>query len=302
MNGLIIFGILVLIVLAIFAKALKVVREYQRIVLFRLGRAIGLRGPGLVFIFPVIDRPVGVDLREQYLEIPKQTAITKDNAAINIDFIIFYKVIDATMSVLQVQNFAGAAQNIAATTLRSVVGDMSLDEVLSKRDQMNQVLQVKLDEVTERWGVKVGNVEVREIVPPPPVLDAMTRQMSAERTRRAVVTEAEGSKQSAITVAEGQKQAAILSAEGDRQAAILRAEGFSLALDRIFQVARTLDANTMSLQYLDALKQIGASPSTKFVVPMELAGLLSSVTGLTGKAFSGNGVEPGAREPKPQDA
>ncbi len=302
MNGLIIFAILVLIVLAIFAKALKVVREYQRIVLFRLGRAIGLRGPGLVFIFPIIDRPVGVDLREQYLEIPKQTAITKDNAAINIDFIIFYKVIDATMSVLQVQNFAGAAQNIAATTLRSVVGDMSLDEILSKRDQMNQVLQVKLDEVTERWGVKVGNVEVREIVPPAPVLDAMTRQMSAERTRRAVVTEAEGSKQSAITVAEGQKQAAILSAEGDRQAAILRAEGFSLALDRIFQVARTLDANTMSLQYLDALKQIGASPSTKFVVPMELAGLLSSVTGLTGKAFSGNGVESGAREPKPQDA
>ena len=285
MNGLIIAGVVAVLVLLFLAKAIKIVREYQRIVLFRLGRAIGLRGPGLVLIFPGIDRPVWVDLREQYLEIPKQTAITKDNAAINIDFIIFYKVIDATMSVLQVQNFAGAAQNIAATTLRSVVGDMTLDEVLSKRDQMNQVLQVKLDEVTERWGVKVGNVEVREIVPPPPVLDAMTRQMSAERTRRAVVTEAEGSKQSAITVAEGQKQAAILSAEGDRQAAILRAEGFSLALDKIFQVARALDANTMSLQYLEALKQIGASPSTKFVLPMELSGLLSSVTSLTGKAF-----------------
>src|SRR5438552_13192980 len=296
MNGLIVFGILVLIVLVIFAKALKVVREYQRIVLFRLGRAIGLRGPGLVFIFPIIDRPVGVDLREQYLEIPKQTAITKDNAAINIDFIIFYKVIDATMSVLQVQNFAGAAQNIAATTLRSVVGDMSLDEILSKRDQMNQVLQVKLDEVTERWGVKVGNVEVREIVPPAPVLDAMTRQMSAERTRRAVVTEAEGSKQSAITVAEGQKQAAILSAEGDRQAAILRAEGFSLALDKIFQTARTVDTNTMSLQYLDALKQIGSSPSTKFIVPMELSNLLSAVVGQTGRAF-GNGTAEGNGKP-----
>ncbi len=289
MSALIVAGIVALLVIFIVARAIKVVREYQRIVLFRLGRAIGLRGPGLVIIFPALDRAVWVDLREQYLEIPKQTAITKDNAAINIDFIIFYKVVDATMSVLQVQNFAGAAQNIAATTLRSVVGDMTLDEVLSKRDQMNQVLQVKLDEVTERWGVKVGNVEVREIVPPPPVLDAMTRQMSAERTRRAVVTEAEGSKQSSITVAEGQKQAAILSAEGDRQAAILRAEGFSLALDKIFQVAKTLDANTMSLQYLDALKQIGASPSTKFVVPMELAGLLSSVTGLTGKSF-GNGT------------
>ena len=300
MNGLIAAGIVVVVVLLIFARALKVVREYQRIVLFRLGRAIGLRGPGLVFIIPVFDRTSWVDLREQYLEIPKQTAITKDNAAINIDFIIFYKVVDATMSVLEVQNFAGAAQNIAATTLRSVVGDMTLDEVLSKRDQMNQILREKLDEVTERWGVKVGNVEVREIVPPPPVLDAMTRQMSAERTRRAVVTEAEGQKQSSITVAEGQKQAAILSAEGDRQAAILRAEGFSLALDQIFKVARSLDANTMSLQYLEALKQIGASPSTKFVVPMELSGLLSSVTGLTGRAFGANGHGSGAGTP--QDA
>ncbi|MGH2557190.1 MAG: SPFH domain-containing protein, partial [Actinomycetota bacterium] len=212
-----------------------------------------------------------------------------DNATIPIDFIIFYKVVDASMSVLQVQNFAGAAQNIAATTLRSVVGDMSLDDVLSKREEMNQILQVKLDEVTERWGVKVTNVEVREIIPPPTVQEAMTRQMSAERTRRAVVTEADGSKQAAITVAEGQKQAAILSAEGDRQAAILRAEGFSLALSKIFEVARGLDANTMSLQYLDALKQIGSSPSTKFVVPMELANLLSGVTGLTSKSFGNSG-------------
>jgi regulator of protease activity HflC (stomatin/prohibitin superfamily) len=298
MDLLIAVGIVVLVLLFVLARALRVVREYQRIVLFRLGRAIGLRGPGLVFVYPAIDRATLVDLREQYLEIPKQTAITKDNAAINIDFIIFYKVVDAEMSVLQVQNFAGAAQNIAATTLRSVVGDMSLDEVLSKRDQMNSVLQAKLDEVTERWGVKVGNVEVREIVPPPPVLDAMTRQMSAERTRRAVVTEAEGQKQSQITVAEGQKQAAILSAEGDRQAAILRAEGFSMALQRIFQVARGIDANTMSLQYLEALKQIGASPSTKFVVPMELSGLLSSVTGLTGKAFgNGSGAAPAGPPP-----
>jgi regulator of protease activity HflC (stomatin/prohibitin superfamily) len=202
--------------------------------------------------------------------------------------------VDASMSVLQVQNFAGAAQNIAATTLRSVVGDMSLDDVLSKREEMNQILQVKLDEVTERWGVKVTNVEVREIIPPPTVQEAMTRQMSAERTRRAVVTEADGSKQAAITVAEGQKQAAILSAEGDRQAAILRAEGFSLALSKIFEVARGVDANTMSLQYLETLKQIGSSPSTKFVVPMELANLLSGVTGLTGKSF-GNSEGDGSK-------
>jgi len=278
-------GLLVFLLIVVLPSAIKIVREYQRLVLFRLGRAVGIKGPGLVWIFPIIDRVTWVDLRELYLEIPHQTAITEDNAPISIDFIIFYKVVDASMSVLQVQNFAGAAQNIAATTLRSVVGDMSLDDVLSKREEMNLVLRTKLDEVTERWGVKVTNVEVREIIPPPTVQEAMTRQMSAERTRRAVVTEADGTKQAAITVAEGNKQSAILNAEGERQAAI---EGFSLALSKIFEVAKTLDANTMSLQYLDALKQIGSSPSTKFVVPMELANLLSGVTGLTGKSFGGN--------------
>ncbi len=289
MTGLLIaIGVIVVLLLLLIPAAIKIVREYQRIVLFRLGRVVGTRGPGLVIIIPVVDRPTLVDLRERYLEIPHQTAITQDNAPISIDFIIFYKVVDAVMSVVQVQKFAGAAQNIAATTLRSVVGDMSLDDVLSKREEMNTILRTKLDEVTERWGVKVTNVEVREIIPPPSVQEAMTRQMSAERTRRAVVTEADGTKQAQITVAEGQKQAAILTAEGDRQAAILRAEGFSLALSKIFEVAKGLDANTMSLQYLDALKQIGSSPSTKFVVPMELANLLSSVTGQTVRAF-GNG-------------
>jgi regulator of protease activity HflC (stomatin/prohibitin superfamily) len=164
---------------------------------------------------------------------------------------------------------------------------MNLDDVLSKREQMNETLRSKLDDVTERWGVKVTNVEVREIIPPPQVQEAMTRQMSAERTRRAVVTEATGTKQAAITVAEGQKQSAILQAEGDRQAAILRAEGFSLALGKIFEVAKGIDANTMSLQYLEALKQIGASSSTKFVLPMELSNLLSNVTGQATRSFAG---------------
>src|SRR5437870_1303009 len=266
---------------------IRIIREYQRIVLFRLGRVVGTRGPGIVFLVPFIDRPSIVDLREAYLEIPHQTAITQDNAPISIDFIIFYRVVDAVDSVMKVQNFAGAAQNIAATTLRSVVGDMSLDDVLSKRDEMNLTLQTKLDDVTERWGVKVTSVEVREINPPPNVQDAMTRQMSAERTRRAVVTEADGTKEAAITVAEGQKQSAILSAEGDRQASILRAEGFSLALSKIFEIAKTVDANTMSLQYLNALRDIGSSPSTKFIVPMEMASLLSSVVGQAGRSFAG---------------
>src|SRR5918912_175798 len=281
-------GLILLILILVVPTAIRIVREYQRLMVFRLGRSIGTKGPGLVVLIPVIDRGVWVDLRELYLEIPHQTAITEDNAPISIDFIVFYRVVDAVASVIEVGNFAGAAQNIAATTLRSVVGDMSLDDVLAKREQMNEILRTKLDEVTERWGVKVTNVEIREIIPPPMVQEAMTRQMSAERTRRAVVTEAEGSKQAAVTVAEGNKQSAILNAEGDRQAAILRAEGFALALTKIYEAASGVDANTMSLQYLDALKQIGASPSTKFVVPMELANLLSSVTGQTVRAF-GNG-------------
>ncbi|MGH2671817.1 MAG: SPFH domain-containing protein [Actinomycetota bacterium] len=278
-------GVVVLLLVILLPQALRIVREYQRLMVFRLGRAIGAKGPGLVLLIPFIDKGVLVDLRELYLEIPHQTAITEDNASISIDFIVFYRVIDAVMSIIEVGNFAGAAQNIAATTLRSVVGDMSLDDVLAKREQMNEILRVKLDEVTERWGVKVTNVEIREIIPPPTVLEAMTRQMSAERTRRAVVTEADGAKQAAITVAEGNKQSAILNAEGDRQAAILRAEGFSLALTKIYEAARNVDANTMSLQYLDALKQIGASPSTKFVIPVELSTLLSGIAGLAGRSF-----------------
>jgi regulator of protease activity HflC (stomatin/prohibitin superfamily) len=277
--GAIIGAVVGIVVLLFFVfLSVRIVREYQRNVVFRFGRVIGTKGPGLIFLIPVIDRPVLVDLREQYLEIPRQTGITKDNAPISIDFIVFHRVVDAVDSVVKVQNFAGAAENIAATTLRSVVGDMALDDVLSKREQMNAMLQTKLDEVTERWGVKVTNVEVREITPPPGVQEAMTRQMSAERTRRAVVLEADGTKQAAVTVAEGSKQAAILEAEGDRQAAILRAEGFALALSKIFEVAHTVDANTMRLQYLDALKQIGSSDSTKIVVPMELGDLIESVT------------------------
>jgi regulator of protease activity HflC (stomatin/prohibitin superfamily) len=273
----IIVGVVVLLLLVFSGMSVRIVREYQRIVLFRLGRAVGTRGPGLIIINPVTDRTTWVDLREQFLEIPHQTAITKDNASISIDFIIFYKVVDPSMSVLRVGRFAAAAQNVAATTLRSVVGDMPLDDVLSKREDMNASLRVRLDEVTERWGVKVTTVEVREVNPPPGVLEAMTRQMSAERTRRAAVTEAEGQKQAAVTLAEGTKQAAILAAEGQKQAQILRAEGLSIGLERILKVARGLDANTMQLQYLETLKQVGSSQSTKIVVPMELGGLLNGL-------------------------
>jgi regulator of protease activity HflC (stomatin/prohibitin superfamily) len=279
----IVIGLIVLIaVIAAATGSVRIAKEYQRIVLFRLGRAVGTRGPGLVFINPITDRTNWVDLREQFLEIPQQIAITKDNASIAIDFIIFYKVIEPEDSVLRVQNFAKAALNVAATSLRSVVGDMALDDVLSKREDMNASLRVRLDEVTERWGVKVTTVEVREVNPPPGVLDAMTRQMSAERTRRAAVTEAEGQKQAAITLAEGTKQAAILQAEGERAAQKLRAEGLAGGLETIMAVGRQLDPTTMQLQYLETLKQVGSSSSTKIVVPMELSGLMSRLSGVLG--------------------
>ena len=290
----VVIGVLVLVLVAVigFGMSIRIVREYQRIVLFRFGRAIGLRGPGLVLINPVTDRTSWVDLREQFLEIPRQTVITRDNASISIDFIIFYKVVEPSMSVLQVANFANAAINVAATTLRSIVGDMQLDDVLSKQEAMTAALRVRLDEVTERWGVKVTTVEVREVNPPTGVQEAMTRQMSAERTRRAAVTEAEGQKQAAITLAEGTKQAAILAAEGERQAAILRAEGLASALDKIRDVASSVDRNTMQLQYLETLKQVGVSPATKIVVPMELSGLAAGIQAL---------ADNGRRSQPPQD-
>ena len=275
------FGYLVagiIVAISILSSAIKIVREYQRLVVFRLGRSIGKQGPGVVFLLPVIDRAVWVDLREFFLEIPSQTCITKDNAPINIDFLIYFKVFDPDLSVIQVTDFAGAARGIATTTLRAVVGDISLDDVLAKREQINQVLRTKLDEVTERWGVKVTTVEIREILPPREVQEAMTRQMSAERSRRAVVTEALGNREAAVTVAEGQKQAAILKAEGDRQAAILRAEGFSLALDKIFSVAKNIDSKTLTLQYLDALKALGEGAATKFIFPLEFTKLLQPIT------------------------
>ncbi|HWD24597.1 MAG TPA: SPFH domain-containing protein [Acidimicrobiales bacterium] len=297
----IVAAIAVLIVAFGGSKSLRIIREYERVVLFRLGRNVGVRGPGLIAINPATDRTTKVDLREQYLEVPHQTAITADNAPISIDFIIFYKVVDPETTVLSIGNFAGAALNVAATTLRSVVGDMPLDDVLSKREAMNALLRVRLDEITERWGVKVTNVEVREVNPPAGVLDAMTRQMSAERTRRAQVTEAEGQKasailasegerQAAITIAEGRQRAAILAAEGERQASLLKAQGFSAGLEAILAVARGIDNNTLALQYLDTLRQIGSSPSTKFVVPMELSGLLKGLSGVLPAPPEANGA------------
>jgi regulator of protease activity HflC (stomatin/prohibitin superfamily) len=282
---------LVVVLLVVLYLSVRIVQQYEQMVVFRLGKTneAMVRGAGLRFLVPIIDRPVKVDLRETLTEVPSQTTITKDNAPINVDFLVYWRIVDPLRSVLSNQRLDAMLLGVASTTLRAVIGDISLDEVLSKREQINEVLRVKLDEVTERWGGKVTTVEIREITPPRDVQDAMNRQLSAERTRRAVITESEGSRQSAINVAEGQKQSSILQAEGDRQAAILRAEGFSQALERIYRAASGIDEKTMALQYLDALKQLGASPATKFVIPTEFTRLADRIGGYVA---SGMGAGP----------
>ena len=302
----------IVVVLAIIAIALaimiRIVPEYRRLVVFRLGRSLGARGPGLVFLIPFVDRGVMVDLRETFFDVPQQTCITADNASVGIDLLVYDKVIDPERSVLEVENFTGAARGLAITTLRAVVGAMDLDDVLSKRDEINRILHEKLDDVTDRWGVRVMAVEIREVVPPHAVQEAMTRQMSAERSRRAMVTEASGKREAAVEVAEGDKRAAILKAEGGRQAtilqaegdrqatilqaegnrqsAILRAEGFALALDEIFKVAQQVDSKTLTLQYLEALKVLGAGASTKFIFPTELLNLVRPLSTYTHEALA----------------
>jgi regulator of protease activity HflC (stomatin/prohibitin superfamily) len=283
-------GGLLLVGFIFVAQAIRIVPEYQRLVVFRLGRSVGEKGPGLVFLIPVIDRAVRVDLREQVREIPHQTAITKDNAGISVDFIWYYKVLNPTESVLAVGNFEIAAQGMATTTLRAVIGGISLDDVLSEREKINSLLRTRLDEVTERWGVKVTNVEIREIIPPREIQEAMNRQMSAERIRRALVTEsmgdqeaaknrAEGTKQAAILAAQGERESNILRAEGDKLSQALRAEGFAVALEKIYEAAGKVDQKTMTLQYFETLKSMGASPSTKYIFPMEFTSMLNNFLG-----------------------
>ena len=278
-------------------------KDYQKMARFRWGNFEGMKGPGPVWLVPIMHSGTRVDLRTEVLDIEHQTNITKDNAPIHIDFLVYMRVMAeyADRAVLEVENYRDAVIGLATTTLRAVVGDIDLDEVLSQRERINTVLREKLDSETERWGIKVTNVEIREIEPPPDIQEAMNRQMSAERVRRAVVREADGTRAAAITVAEGEKQAAILKAEGerqaeilqaegDRQAAVLRAQGFSTALEKIYDVAQRVDANTLSLQYFDTLKELGASPSTKFILPMEFTNLLKPFMSMTEKR-SGDGQD-----------
>jgi regulator of protease activity HflC (stomatin/prohibitin superfamily) len=282
-----VIAFVVVVLLVIVYLSIRVVQQYERMVVFRLGRTDQnlVRSPGLNFLIPIVDRPIKVDLRENLTEVPSQRTITRDNAPIDVDFLVFWRIVDPLTSVLAPMRLGDMILGVASTTLRAVIGDIPLDEVLSKREQINELLRVKLDEVTERWGGKVTTVEIREITPPRDVQDAMNRQLSAERTRRAVITESEGTRQAAINVAEGTKQSEILKAEGDRQAAILRAQGFSEALQQIFSAAKGVDDKTMALQYLEALKALGASPATKFVIPTEFTQLVGPITSYIRQGF-----------------
>ena len=269
---------------------IKIVRQYERLAVFTLGKFSetgGLKGPGLRILVWPIQTTTMIDLREEVIDIPRQTNITSDNAPLDIDFLVFLRPIEhqAQKVVLEVINYHQAVIGMATTILRAVVGEMTVDEVLSQRERINDELRVKLDEITGRWGIKVTQVEIKEIEPATDIQAAMNRQMAAERLRRAEVTEAEGTRQASITVAEGEKQAEILraegqrqseilTAEGDQQASVLRAEGFSTALDRIYSVAQNIDTKTLSLQYFETLKEMGKGDSTKFIFPMEFTKLL----------------------------
>ena len=270
------------------------VRDYERIARFRLGKFEGMKGPGIVIAIPIIHSTEKVDTRVEVLDISRQTNITKDNVPLSVDVLVYLRVDigNAERSVLEVEDYRYAVRGLATTTMRAVIGDMALDEVLSQRDRINELIRTRLDTETERWGIKVTNVEIREVDPPSDVQDAMNQQMNSERERRAAVLQADGIKEAAITVAEGEKQAAILkaeggrqseilNAEGDQQATVLRAQGYAEALSAIHGVAQGVDANTMTLQYVDALKELGSGDSTKFVLPLELTKMLGNLGAFT---------------------
>ena len=270
------------------------IRDYERIARFRLGKFEGMKGPGVVIAIPIIHSTEKIDTRVEVLDISRQTNITKDNVPLSIDVLVYLRVdvANAERSVLEVEDYRYAVRGLATTTMRAVIGDMALDEVLSQRDRINELIRTRLDTETERWGIKVTNVEIREVDPPSDVQDAMNQQMNSERERRAAVLQADGIKEAAITVAEGEKQAAILkaeggrqaeilNAEGDQQATVLRAQGYAEALAAIHKVAGGVDANTMTLQYVDALKTLGAGDSTKFVLPLELTKMLGGLGSFT---------------------
>lgn len=282
------------------ATGIVVVKQYERLVILKWGRLQVVAQPGFRFLIPIMYTGRLVDTREQVDRVPTQKYITKDNVVVDMDFVLYFRVVEdeAEKSVMNVADHRAAVRALAVAELRSIIGNITLAEALAERERIQNELQISLDQNTGRWGVKVQGVAVNEIDPPQGVKAAMEREKSAEAIKTADITESEGQRQSQINRAEGERQAAILEAEGDRQAVILRAEGeqqaqllraqgFSSALDNINQVANSVDAKTMSLQYFETLKDLGNSPSTKWIFPMEFTSMLSGFLGM-GNSKDGN--------------
>jgi regulator of protease activity HflC (stomatin/prohibitin superfamily) len=289
-GGWIALAILVIIVgLAVASNAIKIVRPYEQAIYMRLGRFMRVLNQGVNFVTPLVNQVVVLDLRTQVLDVPRQEVITKDNSPTNVDAIIYIKVIDPNKAFFQVTNYRTATIYLAQTTLRSIIGDMELDEILSNREKINLHLRDVLDEATDKWGVKVEAVEIREVDPAGKVKDAMEEQTSAERLRRAAILKADGQKRAAILNAEGDKQARILAAEGMRQAKILEAEGQRLAIIleaqgeaqklRVISVgASPLDSKALTVLSLDTMKAIGNGQATKIIFPFELTKLVEGAS------------------------
>jgi regulator of protease activity HflC (stomatin/prohibitin superfamily) len=291
-----IFGLLILAIIAaivILANGIKIVRPYEQAVYIRLGKFIRVLNPGFNYVAPLINETVKLDLRTQVLDVPRQEVITKDNSPVNVDAIIYVKVIDPKKAFFEVTDYRAATVYLAQTTLRSIIGDMELDEILSNREKINLKLRDILDEATDQWGVKVDAVEIREIDPAPKVKQAMEEQTSAERLRRAAILRADGEKTAAILNAEGEKRSRILQAEGLRQAKILEAEGERLAIIlqsqgesqklRILSVgASTLDTKALTVLSLDAVKSLGEGQATKIVLPFEVSRLVEGISDYIG--------------------
>jgi len=265
--GFVLWLIIVFIAVIALARSARVVSQYEKGLVMRLGRYRSTVDSGLTFLVPMIEDLIKVDMRERVINVEPQKVITKDNVSVIVDAVIYYRIVDPVKSTFEVQNFGYAATTLAQTNLRNLIGDKSLDETLTARDTINANLRLVLDEATNTWGVKVTRVEVQKIDPPADITEAMSRQMKAERDKRANILEAEGIKQSQILQAEGVKQSEILRAEGDAQARITRATAEAKAIEMISNAAENFFKERAEVsKRLDVLNNVLAG-QTKFIVP-----------------------------------
>jgi regulator of protease activity HflC (stomatin/prohibitin superfamily) len=301
MAAIIVLAFVAVFVLLVLARTVRIVPQARAGVIERLGRYNRTLDAGLAIVIPFIDRlrPL-IDLREQVVTFPPQPVITEDNLVVNIDTVIYFQVTDAKAASYEIADYIGAIEQLTVTTLRNVVGGMTLEDALTSRDQINAQLRGVLDEATGKWGVRVNRVELRAIDPPGTIQEAMEKQMRAERDKRAAILTAEGLKQSQILTAEGEKQGAILRAEGQKEAAILQAQGQSQAIETVFRAIHEGDADPklLAYQYLQVLPQIAQGDSNKvWIIPSEFAQALGNLGGAITGAQQSNARPPAPAQP-----